>query len=110
MDVRAVTDTPFVRIKNNWKGTYLADFNGKPRAMPATPNATEVHWTFEPVDGTPFVQFRNRETDRFLLAINGAAALVEDFRQEMQNNSLWRHRAHQRRPCSGATAPAAPAL
>ncbi|MBI5321476.1 hypothetical protein [Bradyrhizobium sp.] len=85
-----VSGTPFVRIRNKWKGTYLADFNGKPRAMPAAPNATEAQWTFEPVDGTPYVQFRNRESDRFLLAINGAAALVDDFRQEMENNSLWR--------------------
>src|SRR5205814_7053759 len=63
----SVAGTPFVRIKNAWKKTYLADFNGKPRAMPSAPDATEAHWTFEPVDGTNFVQFRNRETDRFLL-------------------------------------------
>ena len=86
----SVQGTPFVRIKNLWKRTYLADFNGKPRAMPSSPDATEAHWTFEPVDGTNFVQFRNRETDRFLLSINGAAALVDDFRQEQENNSQWR--------------------
>jgi len=96
-----VGGTPFVRIRNKWKGTYLADFNGKPRAMPAAPNATETQWTFEPVDGTPFVQFRNRETDRFLLAINGAPALVDDFRQDMENFSLWR-------PLPAASAAVAP--
>ena len=86
----AVPGTPFVRIKNVWKKNYLADFNGKARAMPAAPNATEAQWTFEPVDGTNFVQFRNRETGRFLLAINGAVALVEDLRKDMENNTHWR--------------------
>ena len=86
-----VPGTPFVRIKNVWKKTYLADFNGKPRAMAAALTATESHWTFDPVDGTPFVQFRNRETGRFLLAANGAAVLVDDFRQDMENASRWRN-------------------
>ena len=65
----AVPGLPFVRIRNEWKKTYLTDVGGKLRATAATPDADEAHWTFEPVDGTPFVQFRNRETDRFLIAV-----------------------------------------
>ena len=98
----AVPGTPFVRIRNLWKKTYLTDVNGKPRAVPATSEATESHWTFEPVDGTSFVQFRNRETDRFLLSVNGAAVLVDDFRQDMESNSHWRNA-----PVSGGAVSAA---
>jgi hypothetical protein len=86
----AVTGTPFVRIKNNWKKTYLADSGGTPKAIAAAPEASEAQWTIEPVDGTLYVQFRNRESDRFLLAVNGAATLADDFGQDQENSSHWR--------------------
>ena len=84
-----VAGTPFVRIRNQWKKTVLTDADGRLRATGAPPQASEAHWTFEPVDGTTFVQLRNRETDRFLLAINGAPALVDDFRQDQEIQSHW---------------------
>ena len=85
----AVPGSPFVRIRNQWKKTYLTDVNGKLRATAAAPAADEAHWSFEPVDGTSFIQFRNRETDRFLIAVGGAPALVEDYRQDQENLSQW---------------------
>ncbi len=85
----AVPGSPFVRIRNQWKKTYLTDVNGKLRATAAPANADEAHWSFEPVDGTSFVQFRNRESDRYLIAIAGAPALVADFRQDQENLSHW---------------------
>ncbi|MFH1343337.1 MAG: hypothetical protein ABIL01_19330 [Pseudomonadota bacterium] len=85
----AVPGSPFVRIRNQWKRTYLTDVNGKLRATAALPDADEAHWSFEPVDGTTFIQFRNRESDRYLIAIAGAPALVADFRQDQENLSHW---------------------
>jgi hypothetical protein len=85
----AVPGTPFVRIKNRWKNTFLTDANGALRAMPAQPDADEAHWTFEPVDGTAYVQLRNRDSDRFLLLVNGAPALVADFREDQEPLSHW---------------------
>jgi hypothetical protein len=85
-----VPGLPFVRIKNQWKKTYLTDVGGKLRATSATPDADEAHWTFEPVDGTPFVQFRNRETDRFLIVAGDAPALVDDLRQNQEDLSQWK--------------------
>ncbi|MDP3074188.1 MAG: hypothetical protein Q8N40_00990, partial [Bradyrhizobium sp.] len=85
----AVPGSPFVRIRNQWKKTYLTDVNGRLRATAALPDADEAHWSFEPVDGTSFVQFRNRETDRFLIAVSGAPALVQDYRQDQENLSQW---------------------
>jgi hypothetical protein len=85
----AVPGTPFVRIKNRWKNTFLTDVNGALRATPALPDADEAHWTFEPVDGTSYVQFRNRDSDRFLLLVNGAPALAADFRQDQEPLSHW---------------------
>jgi len=86
----AVPGLPFVRIRNEWKRTYLTDVDGRLRATAATPDADEAHWTFEPVDGTPFVQFRNRETDRFLIVVGGAPALVDDLRQDQESLSEWK--------------------
>ncbi|WP_431202247.1 hypothetical protein ACQ86E_24985 [Bradyrhizobium betae] len=60
------------------------------------------------MDGTNFVQFRNRETDRFLLSVNGAAALVDDFRQDQDNNSQWRQIAVAPGGRPIAAAPVAP--
>ncbi|MDO9561474.1 MAG: hypothetical protein Q7J60_07645, partial [Bradyrhizobium sp.] len=99
----AVPDSPFVRIRNQWKKTYLTDVNGRLRATAALPDADEAHWSFEPVDGTSFVQFRNRETDRFLIAVGGAPALVEDYRQDQENLSQW-----QLGPAGRAVVAAAP--
>ena len=79
-----VRGTPFVRIKNQWKNTVLTDVEGKLRATNAPPQAEESHWSFEPVDGTSYVQLRNRESDRFLLVVNGAPVLVDDFRQDQE--------------------------
>lgn len=86
----AVAGTPFVRIRNSWKKTYLADSAGKPQAIAAAPDANEAQWTLEPVDGTPYVQLRNRESDRFLVAIDGAAMLLDSFGPDQENNSHWR--------------------
>ncbi|MDO8399020.1 MAG: hypothetical protein Q7T45_14485, partial [Bradyrhizobium sp.] len=99
----AVPGSPFVRIKNQWKKTYLTDVGGKLRATAALPDADEAHWSFEPVDGTTFIQFRNRETDRFLIAAGGAPALVDDYRQDQEAFSQW-----QVSPASRAVAAAAP--
>ena len=85
-----VPGLPFVRIKNQWKKTYLTDVGGKLRATSATPDADEAHWTFEPVDGTPFVQFRNRETDRFLIVAGDAPALVDALRPGQEDLSQWK--------------------
>ena len=85
----AVPGSPFVRIRNQWKKTYLTDVGGKLRATAALPDADEAHWSFEPVDGTTFIQFRNRETNRFLIAVGGAPALVDDYRQDQENFSQW---------------------
>jgi hypothetical protein len=98
-----VAGTPFVRIRNQWKKTLLTDVDGKLRATGAPPQANDAHWTFEPVDGTTFVQLRNRETDRFLLAINGAPTLVDDFRQDQEIQSHW-----SVNPAGRAVAAAAP--
>jgi len=86
----AVTGTPFVRIKNSWKKTYLVDADSKPAAMPASPDGSVAQWTFEPVDGSPYVAFRNRETDRFLIAVNGVVTLVDELGLDRENNSHWR--------------------
>ena len=85
----AVPGTPFVRIRNQWKNTYLADVSGKVRAIALPPAAVESHWTFEPVDGTSFIQFRNRETERFLIAAGDAASLVNDYRQDQEPITHW---------------------
>jgi hypothetical protein len=84
-----VADTPFVRIKNNWKRTYLTDVNSQLKAISAPADADPSHWSIEPVDGTSYVQLRNRETDRFLLNANGAPSLVNDFRQDQEKQSYW---------------------
>jgi len=84
----AVPGTPFVRIKNGWKNTYLTDTNGSLRATNSSPDAEETHWTFEPVQGTNSVQFRNRSTDHFLFA-SGSPTLVDDFSEAQQANSAW---------------------
>ena len=84
-----VPGSPFVRIRNQWRKTYLTDVEGTLRATNALADADEAHWTFEPVDGTSLVQLRNRETDRFLLFVNGAPALVDDFRQDQEAQSHW---------------------
>ncbi len=57
-----VPGTPYVRIKNDWKHTYLADRDGRLRTVKADDDDQDAHWSFEPVDGTSYVQLRNRKS------------------------------------------------
>ena len=83
-----VPGTPFVRIKNKWKSTYLADRGGRLRAVQADEDAEESHWSFEPVDGTTIVQLRNRATEKYLLTVGGEAALAADLPREARKPQL----------------------
>ncbi len=84
-----VPGTPYVRIKNEWKHTYLFDDDGKPRAVVADDDAEESQWSFEPVDGTSYVQLRNRETERYLLTLDGAPVLAEHVPEKHESRSHW---------------------
>ncbi len=85
-----VPNSSFVRIKNKWKGTYLADVRGRVRAVRAGEDSEESYWSFEPVDGTDFVQLRNHATDKFLLTVGGEAALAADLPPKRENRSYWK--------------------
>ncbi len=85
----AVPNSPYVRIRNDWKNNYLADDNGKPAATTADASDEASHWTFEPVDGTSYIQFRNRATERFLMIRNGAPVLVDDYDQNQEKLAFW---------------------
>ncbi len=85
-----VPNSSFVRIKNKWKSTYLADVRGRVRAVRAGEDSEESYWSFEPVDGTDFVQLRNHATDKFLLTVGGEAALAADLPPKRENRSYWK--------------------
>jgi hypothetical protein len=84
-----VPGTPYVRIKNEWKHTYLADHDGKLRALKADDDAQDAQWSFEPVDGTTYVQLRNRASERYLLTVDGDPALAEHIPEKHENRSHW---------------------
>jgi hypothetical protein len=84
-----VPGTPYVRIKNDWKHTYLNDDNGKLRSVFAKSDAEESQWSFEPVDGTTYVQLRNAKTENYLLTVDGEPALAEHIPEKHENRSYW---------------------
>jgi hypothetical protein len=84
-----VPGSPYVRIENDWKHTYLVDDDGKLRARATAPEAEESQWSFEPVDGTTFVQLRNAKTERYLLTWDGAPVLAEHVPEKHENRSHW---------------------
>jgi hypothetical protein len=72
-----VRGTPYVRIKNRWKGSLLQDSRGKLRALAASSDSLEAQWAMEGVDGQPYVRLRNRGTDRYLMASGDETVLGE---------------------------------
>ena len=86
----AVPGTPYVRIKNDWKHTYLADRDGRLRTVKADDDDQDAHWGFEPVDGTDYVQLRNRKSERYLLTQDGDPKLAEHIPEKHENRSYWK--------------------
>ena len=85
-----VPGTPYVRIKNDWKHTYLADRDGRLRTVKADDDDQDAHWSFEPVDGTDYVQLRNRKSERYLLTQDGDPKLAEHIPEKHENRSYWK--------------------
>ena len=84
-----VPGTPYVRIKNGWKHTYLSDRDGKLRSAFAKADAEEAQWSIEPLDGTPYVQLRNRATQNYLLTVHGEPVLADHVPEQHENRSRW---------------------
>jgi hypothetical protein len=85
----AVPGTPYVRIKNDWKHSYLADHNGELQLLNADISEQNTLWGFVPIDGTPYVQLQNFATGRYLLTVNGEPVLADDLPPGHESRSRW---------------------
>ncbi len=82
-----VHGTPYVRIKNQWKSTYLKVDGDKLRVGSAKDDDEEAHWGVEPVEGEPYVRFRSRAGGRYIVSDDGEAKLGRA--KESDKDSQW---------------------
>ena len=78
-----------MRIKNVWKHTYLTDRDGQLRSVFAKEESEESQWSIEPLDGTPYVQLRNRGSKNYLLTVHGRPVLADHVPEKHENRSRW---------------------
>ncbi len=82
-----VKGTPFVLIKNKWKGTYLQDDRGSLRVAPTTPSNEAAHWVLEGASNAPYGRIKNRRDGRYLIAIRSGFDLVTTI--DNSDSSYW---------------------
>jgi hypothetical protein len=84
-----VPGTPYVRVKNEWKHTFLVDHDGELHLSDAGADEQTTQWSFEPIDGTPYVQLQNRATEHYLLTVDGEPVLADAIPPKHENRSRW---------------------
>jgi hypothetical protein len=82
-----VDGTPYVRIRNRWKSTYLSDVGGALRVVGGRADEPETHWALEPVEDAPYARLFNVGSQRYLISIRSGFDMVEEPPRDP--NGFW---------------------